>query len=190
MTGPTHVLIGLSAVVLCGHAAELTPTPLGLFAVIVGSLAPDIDGESSIRRPGFLIKPFVGWRVSNAFDDFFEVFAKLVSKLLGHRGVLHAPLLGFTLLCASGLGGIAWLYWFGLGYSFHIYGDYMTFAGVPVFSPFSTKTYSGSNLRVGSRQEKLLALLLVPLICVAGWPLLPETIKEGHLALLGMFSAS
>lgn len=186
MTAPTHILIGLSGVVLCGHVAELTPSPLGLFAVIVGSLAPDIDGEGSIKRPGFLIKPFIGWRLANALDAIFEVFARLIARALGHRGFLHAPLLGLAFLVVGSLAGMDWLYWFGLGYALHIYGDYMTYFGVPVFSPFSKRTYSGCNLRVGSTKEKMLAGLMLPAVIVAGWPLLPTAVKEAHQALFNL----
>ena len=186
VTAPTHILIGFSGVVFCGHAAGLSPGPLGLFAVIVGSLAPDIDGNGSIRRPCFLIKPFVGWRVANALDGIVELSTSFVGLLLGHRGFLHAPLLGLALLAAGGISDGGWLYWFGLGYALHTYGDYMTVAGIPVFSPFSRRTYSGSNLRVGSRAETLLTLLLAPVVCIAGWSLLPEAVRKAHMALLGI----
>lgn len=48
MTAPTHILTGLASVVIVGHSTGITPTATSLVAFLVGTLAPDIDGNGAI----------------------------------------------------------------------------------------------------------------------------------------------
>ena len=45
MTAPTHIITGLASVVIVGHATGITPNAPSLLAMLVGTLAPDIDGN-------------------------------------------------------------------------------------------------------------------------------------------------
>ncbi len=59
----------------------------------------------------------------------------------------------------------------------------MTADGIPLWSPFSSKRVSLSNMRTGSRAEYAVAVGLLLFTCVFGWGLLPEKVKDTHRLL-------
>ena len=83
----------------------------------------------------------------------------------------------------GGYLGQAWVEWFGIGYASHLLGDAMTADGIPLWSPFSSKRVSLSNMRTGSRAEYAVAVGLLLFTCVFGWGLLPERVKDTHRLL-------
>ena len=183
MTAPTHIATGLATVVVVGRVSGVTPDAVGLLAFIVGSLAPDIDGEGVITRPGTILRQLLGRGIANLLDAIFELISILLRSLFGHRGFIHSPLLAFSIFGLGGYLGQAWLKWFGIGYASHLLGDAMTADGIPLWSPFSSKRVSLSNMRTGSRAEYAVAVGLLLFTCVFGWGLLPEKVKDTHRLL-------
>ena len=183
MTAPTHIATGLATVVVVGRVSGVTPDAVGLLAFIVGSLAPDIDGEGVITRPGTILRQLLGRGIANLLDAIFELISKVLRSLFGHRGFIHSPLLAFSIFGLGGYLGQAWVEWFGIGYASHLLGDAMTADGIPLWSPFSSKRVSLSNMRTGSRAEYAVAVGLLLFTCVFGWGLLPERVKDAHRLL-------
>jgi inner membrane protein len=189
MTAPTHVLSGLAVVVVVGRLFGVTPNALGLLSLIVGSLAPDIDGKGSITRPGKIFNVFLGFRLARFVDNIFQFIAKVIGFIFGHRGFIHAPLLGILFIAIGLFFHQTWIVWFGVGYLSHLLGDFFTPAGIPIWSPISFRKFSIGNIRVGSRHELILALGILVFVCVFGWSLLPEKVKDVHIILFEGFFA-
>jgi membrane-bound metal-dependent hydrolase YbcI (DUF457 family) len=180
MTAPTHILTGLASVVVVGRIGGVTPDAVSLLAFIVGSLAPDIDGQGVITRPGRILQNLIGRELGRVLDALFEFISVVLNALFGHRGFIHSPLVA---LCIIGLGhylGWAWLMWFGGGYASHLLGDALTAGGIPMWSPISSRRVSLSGLKTGSRSEYVLAGMLLVFVCLCGWTLLPEQVKHTH----------
>lgn len=180
MTAPTHIVTGLATVVVVGRVSGVTPDSVGLLAFIVGALAPDIDGEGVITRPGTILRALVGRGIGNLLDAIFELVSAVIHLVFGHRGFIHSPLLACSI---TGLGvylGQEWLVWFGVGYAAHLLGDALTAGGIPMWSPILPRRVSLSTMRTGSRTEYVLAAVLLVMTCIVGWGLLPEDVKDMH----------
>ena len=184
MTGPTHVLIALAGTVAVSRLGGIIPDGPALLLLILGALAPDLDGEGTITRPGQLFRTFLGWRVAKLVDTFFLILSGIVRLLFGHRGFCHAPLLGLILLGSGLVAELPLLRWFGGGFLWHLAGDFLTPCGIPLISPFSSRHFHGASIVTGSFVEKLFFLALLLATMVLGWPLLPEEVKAAHLKLL------
>ena len=117
MTAPTHIVTGLATVVVLGRLTGVTPDAVGLAAFLLGSLAPDIDGEGVITRPGTILRNLLGRGIANLLDAMFEMVPKLVNLLFGHRGFIHSPLLAFSIFALDGYFGLHWLEWIAIGYA-------------------------------------------------------------------------
>ena len=89
MTAPTHILTGLASVVVAGRIGGLTPDAVSLLAFIVGTLAPDIDGNGSITRPGTILRGLLGRELGGVLDAAFELISAVIRTLFGHRGFIH-----------------------------------------------------------------------------------------------------
>ena len=123
----THLAVGINALwLLAPFPSVLNPDTLGVLAVAagVGALLPDLDAARSKIRSTEL------WGVRP-----LEPLASAAFRLLGHRGLLHAPLgwAGFGLLC---LAVTPWSGWEGplglfLGYGSHLLADSATRSGIP-----------------------------------------------------------
>ena len=68
-------------------------------------------------------------------------------------------------------------------YAAHLLGDAVTFAGIPLLSPFSSERFSFSEMETGSATEFVLACVLLVFVCTGGWALLPEQVKHTHRQL-------
>ena len=84
MTAPTHILTGLASVVVVGRVSGLTPDAVSLLAFIVGSLAPDIDGQGVITRPGTILRGLFGREVANVIDAIFQIISATIRTMFGH----------------------------------------------------------------------------------------------------------
>ena len=87
MTAPTHILTGLASVVVVGRVSGVTPDAVGLLALIVGTLAPDIDGNGAITRPGTILRELIGRGLATLIDAVFEFIAAIIGTIFGHRGL-------------------------------------------------------------------------------------------------------
>ncbi len=180
MTAPSHIVTGLASVVIVGHVSGVTPNAVSLLAFIIGSLAPDIDGEGSITRPGIILWRFVGPAIANILDSVFELISAVIKLVFCHRGFIHSPIVACGIIGLGFTINQTWLMWFGGGYGAHLLGDAMTAGGIPMWSPISSRRVSLSGMRTGSRTEHMFAAVLLVLTCVFGWDLLPEDVKDTH----------
>jgi inner membrane protein len=190
MTAPTHIVTGLATVVVVGRVTGVTPDAVSLMAIVFGSLAPDIDGTGVITRPGTILRQLIGRGPANLLDAVFEFISAVVNLLFGHRGFIHSPLLAFSIFGLGGYLSKPWLEWFGIGYATHLLGDALTVGGIPIWSPFSSRRVSLSDMRTGSRQEYVFAVVMLMLTCVFGWRLLPEDVKQTHQMIYEKLAAS
>jgi membrane-bound metal-dependent hydrolase YbcI (DUF457 family) len=190
MTAPTHILTGLASVIVVGHFTGVTPDGVGLLAFLTGSLAPDIDGEGVITRPGTILRELIGRGPAVVIDAVFEFIAAVVQFLFGHRGFIHSPLIAICLLLGGWPGGMSWLVCFGAGYAAHLLGDALTTGGIPMLSPFSSERISLSDMDTGSPEEFAVACALLVFVCGFGWSLLPEQVKHTHRQLYQVVNQS
>lgn len=138
----------------------LPETSLTWLALALGGLAPDLDGGGTIARPSNFLPKITPKPVLIILDQIGLTISKLVQSGLGHRGGLHWPLWGAALIFAGAYYAMPWLYWFGVGYLFHIAGDALTVAGVPLLGPVSQRKVSLFPMRTGSKLESGIAVLL------------------------------
>jgi inner membrane protein len=183
MTAPTHIVTGFATLVVVGRVSGVTPDAVGLLIFIVGSLAPDIDGEGVITRPGTILRTLIGRGLATLIDAVFDLISATMNVLFGHRGFIHSPLLAFSFFALGGYLGEPWIEWFAIGYASHLLGDAMTAGGIPLLSPFSDEDFSFSEMETGSEIEAVVAVGLLVFCCVFGWELLPENVKETHQLL-------
>ena len=178
MLAPTHLIIGItSAVTLSTYSGTELNLPTTL-AVLLGSLAPDIDGDGAITKPSLFFQGLIPQGVSKWANHLFKPIAFFTRKLFGHRGVLHWPILGLAIILAAKYYNNLWWFWFGWGYLMHILGDFCTYQGVPILGPLKAKKHSLDLFRTGSLAEKLLSvILLIPLVRL-GLPMLPESVEK------------
>jgi len=173
MTGPTHVAIATVATIGLAAAGGPTPAGLGWLAVIIGSLAPDIDGGGYIARPGSLLGRLLPRWVARLLDAIGMTISNVVRSIFGHRGALHWPVWGMILMLLGVNSGQLWLAWFGWGYVWHILGDFCTVSGVPLLGPLSTKDIKWSPIRTGTWGEALVSTPLWLLILWQGRNFIP-----------------
>ena len=190
MTAPTHILTGLASIVVLGRATGITPDSVGLLALIVGTLAPDIDGNGSITRPGTILRQLLGRGIGRILDAVFEILAALVNLMFGHRGFIHSPAVAIALMLAAVFTTSESLFWFGAGYLTHILGDAMTPAGVPLLSPLSNRRFALGWMKTGSGREGAVAVALLLFVCVFGWALLPAPVRHTHEQLIEALAMS
>lgn len=178
MVSKTHLVIGLTT--LAGADAltglvQLHPVkdiPIGPFlcigAVMLGSLAPDIDAaESQIQHE-------MG-EVGLALSTWLQSFG------VEHRGLTHYGVTTLAVIAISGLFGWGLGYLdvglaFGLGYLSHVLADSLTIAGTPLFWPLRKAQNfhllpAALRIRTGGPVEPLL-FIIVTIILVFLFPAL------------------
>ena len=179
MTSPTHIVLSVAATLAIASTADLKPHGAEWLALLLGSLAPDIDTErSAIAHPGSLIKPFVPKFIRVLLDALGGLVSRLISMAFGHRNAMHWPLIGIVFICMGINGEEPWLSWFGWGYVCHIFGDFCTKSGAPLFGPFLRRDLKWSPLRTGSGAERLVFILLTGIICWQGQGYLPVNTQD------------
>ena len=170
--------------VVLGRTTGITPDSVGLLALIVGTLAPDIDGNGSITRPGTILRQLLGRGIGHILDAIFGALASAVGLIFGHRGFIHSPAVAIALMFAAVFTASESLFWFGAGYLTHIAGDAMTPAGVPLLSPLSNRRFSLVLMKTGSAPEGAVAVALLLFVCIFGWALLPDPVRHTREQLL------
>lgn len=174
MLGPTHVLIGIgSGIALC----KSLPMPISapeLLCLIVGSLAPDIDGDGSITKPGTIMRGFFPRGVARLLDELTSLVAAIVRAIFGHRGFFHWLSLPLCLIILAYLSSSTPLFWFAWGYLWHLLADLITPMGIPLLAPLNFNKYSLRLCKTGSLLEKLIFLLLLLAISYFGFDMLPQ----------------
>ena len=175
MTGSTHVAIAAAATVAYTLATGEAPDVTGWIAVVIGSLAPDIDaGGGTIARPGSLLGRLLPRWLAWLLDQIGLAISGLVRSILGHRTATHWPAWAAVFMLLGHNFGMASLWWFGWGYLLHIAGDFCTKSGVPLLGPLSRADFSCSPLRTGTWPEYVLvAPLCWGFIIWQGWEMIP-----------------
>jgi len=179
MVGPSHAVCALGVVVAAGHLIGITPNRIELLFYLIGTLAPDIDGDGSIARPGTILKSFLGWKVAKFIDQLGATVSAMANSICGHRGFFHWPALALCLIAAGRFLGSSGLIWFGFGYLVHILCDTLTRQGVPFFAPLRFRSYSLSLFATGSFRELILTLCVLIATVNWGFTLLPPTLQAG-----------
>ena len=99
MKAPAHVGIGtLTAVLLAKLYAALELGALHYLLVVVGSLAPDIDGGGAITKPGKVLGRFLPFGAARVIDEVFQAISGTLNGTFGHRGALHWPAVGLGII--------------------------------------------------------------------------------------------
>lgn len=149
MLGRNHIIVGMGlylavdAYLGSGGTAPALVNCLG--AAALGSLAPDLDSpKSSLGRSI--------WPISGT-----------VKSLVGHRGFTHSLLASF--LVFLGLALTRQYHWFpyftafAIGYLSHVFADWLTTEGVPLFWPNGKRFRSPLSFRTGGVGELLFSLV-------------------------------
>lgn len=186
MLAPTHAVIALAATVALTRATGMQPEARYLLLVLLGSIAPDIDGDGAVTKPGRIFARFLPRSVARLLDGIGQTIGGLVRVLAGHRGLFHAPLLALALVGAGMQWDTPWLFWFGWGYLWHILADMLTAGGIPLLMPFSTRRYAATPMRTGGVCEMGLFAIVCLYLVTKGYPLLPEGTRNGFEQLLKM----
>jgi len=171
MQGKNHVGLALAvplALALAGIPEAIPGTFWGWGALIVGSLAPDIDGGGAIARPSKFIPDIIPKWLQRAIDKIGLKISKVIRAIFGHRGGLHWPLWAGLMIWAGMRYDLNLLLWLGVGYGLHILGDIITVAGVPLLGPLTSKKFSVFPMRVGGRLESVLAVVIWLFVVIRG----------------------
>lgn len=174
MIGSTHVALATAATVVYCTTTGQPPPPAGWLAMVVGSLAPDIDaGGGTIARPGSLFGRVLPRWLTRLLDSLGLAVSGLVRHVFGHRNAIHWPIWGIIMMLLAHNLGLVWLWWFGWGYVWHIAGDFCTKSGVPILGPILTKDIHWSLLKTGTWPEYVINLALWGVIFYFGWTYVP-----------------
>lgn len=151
MKGSSHMVGGLITGVFLASVIKCSPIQNGEIVALttIAARLPDVDlPTSSMGRKT--------WLISNP-----------INKLFGHRGFIHSPLFVFalgyllkTLNCPNLI-----LYSFIFGCTNHLFLDYFTQGGIPLFYPLSKKRYRLSKKKSGGKFEKIRCLILTTIYC-------------------------
>ncbi|SDJ68411.1 metal-dependent hydrolase [Salimicrobium halophilum] len=191
MMAPGHQVVGFSfgvaAVTLLPALPFLPERPLEMIVffmfVLFGALVPDIDTPRSrlgqkfwrILITLFTIALGVYLFAPALFDTYREPLKTFVMLLLpillmirGHRKMTHSLffllfLVGYSYF-VQWLIGLPWYYFGGLvtGAASHLFADFITKRGIPLFYPFSKKHWSFFvTFKTGSMVEKIVTFVLI-----------------------------
>lgn len=179
MTGPAHLALAVAATMGLNDATGWLPDRWGWIAVMIGALFPDIDhANSTISKPGTLLAKFLPTPFQTLLDLVGQVISKIVCSIFGHRGFIHWPVLALAALAAGFFLEMEWLSWFGWGYLLHVFGDFLTAQGVPLFAPVNSSKVSGSPMKTDSKSEQVLVCLLSVYIGWWSFRQLPEPVQQ------------
>lgn len=162
MQGKNHVALAL-AVPLAGAmvGGPLPPTAAAWAGLVIGSLAPDIDGGGKIAYLGDMLPRGITPAPLRALlNGIGKTISDIIRAIFGHRKAFHWPIIGLILLGLGVLLGKGWLVWFGLGYVLHIVGDSLTKSGVPLFGPLWTADISFTPMVTGKFVESAFGVML------------------------------
>lgn len=165
MQGRNHVALALAAplaLAMVTGATDILPgSVVGWGSLILGSLAPDLDGEGSICYLGnFLPRHITPKPLVRILNWIGRTISSFIRAVFGHRTALHWPSWGVIMIAVSLTMRLDWLFWFGLGYILHIFGDSLTKSGVPLFGPLSSKDISFTPMVTGKFTESAFGVLL------------------------------
>lgn len=180
MTAPTHIIMALSSCVALQQVTSLRLDIFQILIVLLGSLAPDLDTDGSISKPGKILRRFVGPGIARIIDSLVAVPVAILQSISRHRGLTHWPLLCLIFFISAKYFKINWLLYFSLGYATHLIADFLTVEGIPVFAPINFNKYSAKICKVGTWLEGLIAFSLLAYTLVYGFEFLPLLTQEAY----------
>lgn len=139
----THIATSLAGAVIIADYSNLSLNAAIVTGVIIGSVLPDIDEPKS----------YIGRRSKGV--------SVAVKGLFGHRGITHSILPCLLLILVASNHQYDIFIGLAVGYIFHIVGDALSKAGVPLFLPFSKKRIGLPVYRTGGVGEKVLMLFMI-----------------------------
>jgi len=138
-----------------------TPSTLTAWCcLVIGALAPDIDGGGAIARPSTFLPRVVPDWINRLLDKIGLRLARIIQAIFGHRGGLHWPLWAGLMIWSGWHYQMDWLLWGGVGYGLHLAGDIITVAGIPALGPLTGRKISLLPMRVGGRLEAVISFVL------------------------------
>lgn len=164
MTGSTHIAGGILAaeILLAVMRPELRESSqiLLISGAALGSLVPDIDHATS--------------KISNR-NIKFKLFGVAAQNILGHRGLVHSPIVGSLfsmivyLLASKAISAgnlpadvkMLLPLFFLLGYISHLVLDSLNPAGIEWLWPFRKKRYRMARIKPRSAKEWIILTGLV-----------------------------
>lgn len=192
MQGKNHVALALAiplGAAMAAGSAVLPASAAGWAGLIIGSLAPDIDGGGHIAYWGNLLPRGITPRPLVALlNGLGKTVSDVIRAVFGHRKAFHWPIIGLTIMGAGLLLGLDWLAWAGVGYVLHIAGDALTKSGVPLFGPLWGGDISLTPMVTGKFVESAFGVLLWLFV---GWRVVASLPKDGYvLDLLYRFGSA
>jgi inner membrane protein len=179
MQGKNHVALALAiplGAALLTQPIFLPATVAGWGGLIIGSLAPDIDGEGSVAYLGnWLPRHVTPKPVVALLNGLGRTVSGVIRSIFGHRKTLHWPVIGGLLILLASFWQIDWLFWFGVGYVLHILGDSLTVSGVPLLGPFSKYDFSFCPMVTGKFTESAFGWCLWAFVAWRVVDLLPQS---------------
>ena len=161
MTGTTHVVLAVATFGVQQYFTGIGLHPWGACMIVIGALAPDIDGQGIIVRPGRWFVLLVGKSIASWLSYPTLALSAAVEAAFGHRGLLHTPFFLGCLAVTAYVMQYEWLTFLSWGYATHIIGDLCTVAGIPLLGPFSWKRFRILGVRNGSFGERAVRMLVV-----------------------------
>ena len=160
MTGPTHALTAVTALVVVNTFAPGTvpagwPTVAAGVLAVIGGLLPDIDSdESTIRQATATNRGAARWLIGG-----------VISATGGHRNMTHTLAALMVVAVIGILSPVpAWAWQaLTLGYGSHLLADMLTPQGLPLFWPLHgeyQRLPRWLTIRTGSGLEYLFAVAI------------------------------
>jgi len=179
MQGKNHVALALAiplGAALLTQPIFLPATVAGWGGLIIGSLAPDIDGEGSVAYLGnWLPRHVTPKPVVALLNGLGRTISGVIRSIFGHRKTLHWPVIGGLLILLGSFWQAEWLFWFGVGYVLHILGDSLTVSGVPLLGPLSKRDFSFCPMVTGKFFESAFGWCLWAFVAWRVVDLLPQS---------------
>lgn len=161
MLARSHILCAIAGLIAVHAATGAAPSAIEVGVYLVGSIAPDIDGDGVITRPGRYIPTRLGRLLHTPVDVLSRGCARIIQFFVSHRGLCHWPVIAAALFAAGLQFQSLYLTWFAAGYSIHLACDFITVGGIPLFAPLSYRRRSLGLLRTGSLMEALFSLAML-----------------------------
>ncbi|SIS57082.1 metal-dependent hydrolase [Salimicrobium flavidum] len=191
MMAPGHQVVGftfgVAAVTMLPALPFLPERPLEMLVffmfVLFGALVPDIDTPRSklgqkfwrilitlftIALAAYLFFPAIFDTYREPLKTFVMLLLPILLMIRGHRKITHSLcfllfLVGYSYF-VQWLLGLPWYYFGGLiiGSTSHLFADFITKKGIPLFYPFSRKHYSFFvTFKTGSVIERIVTFVLI-----------------------------
>lgn len=157
-TGGICAGVAMSAMLFADNPnlLSLVSSAILITGASIGCVLPDIDSATSKISKKPLFKPL----------------SKVIRKRFGHRGATHSLILSLLILslliCSSYMfRGVAFFIYsnfiIGLacGYLSHLFLDFITIEGIPLFYPFYNKKYHIAKFKGSEHETIVTALCLV-----------------------------